>query len=52
MVFINKMTAKFEMEKFNWSNFLLWKMKMWAILRKNNCVEAIGERHIEITNDK
>ncbi|KAH9687241.1 Integrase catalytic domain-containing protein [Citrus sinensis] len=27
-------------------------MKMRAILRKNNCLEAIGERHAEITDDK
>lgn len=46
------MIAKFEMKKFNRSNFLLWKMKIWAILRKNNCLEAIEERHVEITNDK
>ena len=46
------MIAKFEMKKFNGSNFLLWKMKIWATLRKNNCLEAIEERHVEITNDK
>ena len=52
MVFINKMTAKYEIEKFNGNNFSLWKMKMMAILRKNNCFAAIGERPMEITNDK
>ena len=52
MVLINKMTAKFEIEKLNRSNFSMWKIKMWAILRKNNCLEAIGERPTRIINDK
>ncbi|KAH9669265.1 hypothetical protein KPL70_021724 [Citrus sinensis] len=51
-VFINKMTAKYEIEKFNGNNFSLWKMKMKAVLRKNNCLTAIGERLMEITDDK
>ena len=38
------MMTKFEIEKFNGSNFGLWKMKMKAILRKENYLEAIGER--------
>ena len=37
------MAVKFEIEKFNGSNFRLWKMKMKGILRKENCLEAIGE---------
>ena len=37
------MVVKFEIEKFNGSNFRLWKMKMKGILRKENCLEAIGE---------
>ena len=45
------MTAKFEIEKLNRSNFSMWKIKMWAILRKNNCFAAIRERPIEITDD-
>ena len=49
---INKMVAKFEIEKFNRSNFSLWTMKIRAILRKNNYLEAIGERPAEITDDK
>ena len=44
--------AKYKIEKFNGNNFSLWKMKMWTILRKNNCLEAIRERPIEITDDK
>ena len=51
-VFINKMAAKYEIEKFNGNNFSLWKMKMKAVLRKNNCLAAIGERPMEITDDK
>ena len=45
------MGAKFEFEKFNGSNFTLWKMKIRAILMKDNCLAAIGERPTEITND-
>ena len=44
------MTAKYEIEKFNGSNFSPCKMKMRAILRKNMCLEAIGERPKEITD--
>ena len=46
------MAAKYEIEKFNENNFSLWKMKIKAVLRKNNCLTAIGERPIEITDDK
>ena len=46
------MAAKYEIEKFNGSNFSPWKMKMRAILRKNMCLEAIGERPKEITDGK
>ncbi|KAH9734881.1 Integrase catalytic domain-containing protein [Citrus sinensis] len=46
------MAAKYEIEKFNRNNFSLWKMKMKAVLRKNNCLAAIGERSMEITDDK
>ena len=52
VVFINKMAAKYEIEKFNGNNFSLWKMKMKAVLRKNNCLATIGERPMEITDDK
>ena len=38
------MAMKFEIEKFNGSNFRLWKMKMKVILRKENYLEAIEER--------
>ena len=52
MVFINKMATKYGIEKFNGNNFSLWKMKMKVVLRKNNCLAAIGERPMEITDDK
>ena len=45
------MAANFEIEKFNESNSSLWKIKMQTILRKNNCLETIGERLIQITNN-
>ncbi|KAL5772607.1 hypothetical protein ACOSQ2_012531 [Xanthoceras sorbifolium] len=45
------MAAKFEIEKFNGSNFSLWKLKIKAILRKDNCLAAISERPVEFTND-
>ena len=44
--------AKYEIKKFNKNNFSLWKIKMKVILRKNNCLAAIGERSMEITYDK
>ncbi|KAH9722967.1 Integrase catalytic domain-containing protein [Citrus sinensis] len=52
VVFINKMAAKYEIVKFNRNNFSWWKIKIKAVLRKNNCLAAIGERPIEITDDK
>ncbi|GJZ65614.1 retrovirus-related pol polyprotein from transposon TNT 1-94 [Tanacetum coccineum] len=45
------MATKFEIEKFNGNNFSLWKLKMKAILRKDKCLAAIGERPVEVTND-
>jgi len=47
------MATKFEIEKFNWRNFLLWKLNMKAILRKDNCLVAISDRPRDFTdNDK
>ena len=46
------MAVKYEIEKFNKNNFSLWKMEMKVVLRKNNCLTAIGERPMEITDDK
>ena len=46
------MAAKYKIEKFNRNKFSLWKMKMKAVLRKNNCLAVIGEKPTEITDDK
>ncbi|TYK16527.1 hypothetical protein E5676_scaffold21G003420 [Cucumis melo var. makuwa] len=45
------MMTKFKIEKFNGTNFSLWKLKMKAISRKDNCLEAIDKRPAEITDD-
>lgn len=45
------MTTKYEVEKFNGNNFSLWKMRMKAILRKDNCLAAIGDRPAEIVDN-
>ncbi|TXG73741.1 hypothetical protein EZV62_002320 [Acer yangbiense] len=47
------MATKFKIEKLKGSNFLLWKMKMKmrAILMKDNCLLAIGDRLTENTDD-
>ena len=45
------MATKFEIEKFNGSNFSLWKMKIKAVLRKDKCLAAIEGRPKEITDD-
>lgn len=46
------MTTKYEIEKFNGNNFSLWKLKMKAILRKDNCIDAIQEKLVEMTDQK
>ena len=43
---------KIQIEKFDQNNFSLWKIKMKVVLRKNNCLAAIGEKFMEITDDK
>nr|GEU54557.1 Gag-Pol polyprotein [Tanacetum cinerariifolium] len=45
------MAAKFKIEKFNGNNFSLLKLKMKAILRKDKCLAAIGERPAKVTDD-
>ena len=52
IVKVKQMTVKFEIEKFNGSNFRLWKMKMKANLRKKSCLEAIGERPKNVEDKK
>lgn len=44
------METNCEIEKFNENNFQLCKIK--AILRKDNCTNAIEERTMDITNQK
>ena len=46
------MVEKFEIKKFNGRNFLLWKLKMKAILRKDNCLVAISDRSSDFTDNK
>jgi len=45
------MAAKYEIERFNGSNFSLWKIRIKTILRKDNCLAAIGDRPAKITNN-
>jgi len=44
------MVAKYEIERFTGSNFSLQKMRIKAILKKDNCLAAIRDRPAEITN--
>nr|GEW39852.1 zinc finger, CCHC-type [Tanacetum cinerariifolium] len=45
------MATKYEIKKFNENNFSLWKLKMKAILQKDKCLAAIGERSADVTDD-
>ena len=45
------MAAKYEIENFNMSNFSLWKLKIRAIMRKDNRLAAINERPANFTDD-
>lgn len=49
---LSTMAAKFDIEKFNGNNFSLWKMKIKAVLRNDNCLAAIDGRPTDITDDK
>jgi len=44
------MTTIFEIEKFNERLFSHWKLKIRAILRKDNCLDVIDGRPANITN--
>ena len=46
------MATKYEIEKFNGNNFSLWKMRIKAVLRKDNCLAAIRDRPDEIVDEK
>jgi len=48
---MNKMTTKYEIERFKGSNFSLWKMRMKAVLRKENCLATIRDRPVGITDN-
>jgi hypothetical protein len=45
------MATKYEIERFNGSNFSQWKMRINAILRKDNCLAIIGDGPAEITDN-
>ena len=45
------MAAKYEIKRFNGSNFSLWKMRIKTILRKDNCLAAIRYRPAQITDN-
>ncbi|KAK6925927.1 Glycoside hydrolase family 18, catalytic domain [Dillenia turbinata] len=45
------MATKCEIEKFNGNNLSSWKMRIKAVLRKDNCLIAIGDRPMEIFDD-
>ena len=45
------MATKYKIKKFNGNNFSLWKMRIKVILRKDNCLAAIGDRPDEILDD-
>jgi hypothetical protein len=45
------MTVKYEIERFKGSNFSVWKMRIKTILRKDNCLAAIGDRPAKITDN-
>ena len=46
------MATKFEIKKFNRNNFSLWKLKIKAILRKDNCLPEIEGRPSRLAYDK
>lgn len=46
------MVVKYDIEKFNGNNLSLWKLKMKAILRKDNCITAMKDRLEGISNEK
>ena len=46
------MTTKFEIEKFNESNFSLWKLKIKAVMREDNFLACIEDRTKGISDEK
>ena len=51
-ILVNTMATKFEIEKFNGNNFSPLKLKIKAILRKDNCLPAIEARPTGLADDK
>ena len=49
---VNTLATKFKIEKFNGNNFSLWKLKIKAILRKNNCLPTVEGRPVGLVDDK
>ena len=49
---VNTVATKFEIEKVNGNSFSLWKLKIKAILRKDNCLSVIEGRPAELADDK
>ena len=49
---MSEVKGEYKMEKFNGRNFLIWKMRMRAILVKDKCLAAIVNRPENITDDK
>lgn len=50
--FTSRMTTKYEIERFNGNNFSLWKLKIKAIFRKDNCIAAMEGKPAEMTEHK
>jgi hypothetical protein len=48
-IMVSKMATKYKIKRFKGNNLSLWKLKIKAILRKDNCLTTIGERPTEIT---
>ncbi|KAK4280399.1 hypothetical protein QN277_012028 [Acacia crassicarpa] len=46
------MTTKMDIGKFDGMEFSLWKLKMKALLIKDNCLEFISTRPQEFTDDE
>lgn len=49
---VETIAGTFKIQKFNGSNFYLWKLKIKAILRLDNCLAAIEGRPANITDEK
>jgi len=50
-IMTSKIIVKYKIKRYKGNNFSLWKMRMKAILRKDNCLTTIEERLTEITDN-